>query len=83
MSSEVEAHVTRKYEIKKRLGKGVSLLMAVRVCMYIVCFITTNNPLYINIIVRVLVVICIVSYNILTQLKMRGIDCKLESNFKL
>lgn len=24
MSSEVEAHVTKKYEIKKRLGKGVS-----------------------------------------------------------
>lgn len=23
-TSEVEAHVTRKYEIKKRLGKGVS-----------------------------------------------------------
>lgn len=75
MSSEVEAHVTRKYEIKKRLGKGVSLLMAVWVC-----YITTNNPLYINIIVRVFVVICIAICNILTQLKMRGIDCKLKFN---
>ena len=25
MSSEIEGHITRKYEIKKRLGKGVSL----------------------------------------------------------
>jgi len=24
MSSEIEGHITRKYEIKKRLGKGVS-----------------------------------------------------------
>ena len=24
MSSEIEEHVTKKYEIKKRLGKGVS-----------------------------------------------------------
>lgn len=25
MSSEIEGHITRKYDIKKRLGKGVSL----------------------------------------------------------
>ena len=24
MSSEIEPHITKKYEIKKRLGKGVS-----------------------------------------------------------
>lgn len=26
MSSEIEPHITKKYEIKKRLGKGVSSL---------------------------------------------------------
>jgi len=25
MSSEIEEHITNKYEIKKRLGKGVSI----------------------------------------------------------
>ena len=24
MSAEIDAHITKKYEIKKRLGKGVS-----------------------------------------------------------
>lgn len=24
MTTEIEAHITKKYEIKKRLGKGVS-----------------------------------------------------------
>lgn len=26
MSTEIEPHITKKYEIKKRLGKGVSIL---------------------------------------------------------
>jgi len=29
MSTEVESHITRKYEIKKRLGKGVGMVVIV------------------------------------------------------
>lgn len=33
MSSEIEEHITKKYEIKKRLGKGVSVLEENCICM--------------------------------------------------
>ena len=34
MSADIEGHITEKYEIKKRLGKGVSRGSIVRILSY-------------------------------------------------
>ena len=55
MGSEVEEHITKKYEIKKRLGKGVSISLH--------AWTKVERPIIININIIIIIIIVIIMVN--------------------